>query len=118
MTLAMTLTLTLSLTLPLTLHPTPDTRCTASRSLAARRASPASRRWLRRTLTLTLHPDPGPIPGPDPDPGLGPSPDPDPNQAAKEFFEREQLDGSLNGDEAAAFGATLYAAKQASSPLT
>ena len=39
-------------------------------------------------------------------------------EAAKEFFEREQLDGSLNGDEAAAFGATLYAAKQASNPLT
>ena len=36
-------------------------------------------------------------------------------EAAKEFFEREQLDGSLNGDEAAAFGATLYAAKQSTS---
>ena len=28
-------------------------------------------------------------------------------EAAKEFFGREQLDGALNGDEAAAFGATL-----------
>merc|ERR1719329_828263 len=36
-------------------------------------------------------------------------------EAAKQFFEREQLDGSLNGDEAAAFGATLYAAKQSTS---
>merc|ERR1719426_284216 len=36
-------------------------------------------------------------------------------EAAKEFFGRETLDGSLNGDEAAAFGATLYAAKQSTS---
>merc|ERR1740136_480729 len=36
-------------------------------------------------------------------------------EAAKEFYGREQLDGSPNGDEAAAFGATLYAAKQSTS---
>ena len=31
------------------------------------------------------------------------------------FFGRKTLDGSLNGDEAAAFGATLYAAKLSTS---
>jgi len=36
-------------------------------------------------------------------------------EAAKQFFGRETLDGSLNGDEAAAFGATLYAAKLSTS---
>ena len=36
-------------------------------------------------------------------------------EAAKEFFGRETLDGSLNGDEAGALGATLYAAKLSTS---
>ena len=36
-------------------------------------------------------------------------------EAALQFFGRKQLDGSLNGDEAAAFGATLYAAKLSTS---
>jgi len=36
-------------------------------------------------------------------------------QAAKEFFGREQLDGAINGDEAGAMGATLYAAKLSTS---
>ena len=36
-------------------------------------------------------------------------------QTALEFFGRKQLDGSLNGDEAAALGATLYAAKMSTS---
>merc|ERR1719393_1147909 len=36
-------------------------------------------------------------------------------EAAKMFFGRETLDGSLNGDEAAAFGATFFAAKQSTS---
>ena len=36
-------------------------------------------------------------------------------EAALKFFGRKQLDGSLNGDEAAALGATLYAAKLSTS---
>lgn len=36
-------------------------------------------------------------------------------QTALEFFGRKQLDGSLNGDEAAALGATLFAAKLSTS---
>jgi len=36
-------------------------------------------------------------------------------EVAKEFFAKNQLDGALNGDEAAAFGATLYAAKLSTS---
>ena len=36
-------------------------------------------------------------------------------QAAMDFFGRKQLDGALNGDEAAALGATLYAAKLSTS---
>jgi len=36
-------------------------------------------------------------------------------EAAMTFFGRKQLDGSLNGDEAAALGATLYAAKLSTS---
>jgi len=36
-------------------------------------------------------------------------------QAALAFFERKQLDGALNGDEAAALGATLYAARLSTS---
>jgi len=36
-------------------------------------------------------------------------------QAAMDFFGRKQLDGALNGDEAAAFGATLFAAKLSTS---
>jgi len=36
-------------------------------------------------------------------------------QAAMDFFERKQLGGALNGDEAAAFGATLFAAKLSTS---
>lgn len=36
-------------------------------------------------------------------------------EAALKFFDRKALDGSLNGDEAAALGATLYAAKLSTS---
>ena len=36
-------------------------------------------------------------------------------QAAKTFFGRSQLDGAINGDEAGALGATLYAAKLSTS---
>ncbi|KAL1495130.1 hypothetical protein AB1Y20_016997 [Prymnesium parvum] len=36
-------------------------------------------------------------------------------EMAKEFFGRPQLDASINGDEAAALGATLYAAKLSTS---
>ena len=37
------------------------------------------------------------------------------NQAAMDLFGRKTLDGALNGDEAAALGATLYAAKLSTS---
>ena len=36
-------------------------------------------------------------------------------EVAKDFFGRSQLDGSINGDEAGALGATLYAAKLSTS---
>jgi len=40
---------------------------------------------------------------------------PNVKQVAKDFFGRSQLDGSINGDEAGALGATLYAAKLSTS---